>query len=142
MMPVESLPTVNAILNGTSAILLTIGYFFIRQRRINAHRFTMLAAFTTSAIFLICYLVYHYNVGSRRFHGPAWAKTLYLIILIPHSILAAVMVPFILVVLFRALRGQFDKHRRLARWTLPVWLYVSVTGVLVYMMLYQWFPSQ
>jgi uncharacterized membrane protein YozB (DUF420 family) len=142
MMPVESLPTVNAILNGTSAILLTVGYFLIRQRRINAHRFTMLAALTTSSLFLICYLIYHYNVGTTRFQGPSWAKTLYLIILIPHTILAAVMVPFILVVVFRAFRGQFDKHRRLARWTLPVWLYVSVTGVLVYLMLYQWFPSR
>lgn len=141
-MPIEYFPTLNAFLNGTSAILLTLGYFFIRQRRINAHRFTMLAALTTSALFLICYLIYHYNVGSIRFQGPAWAKTIYLIILIPHTILAAVMVPFILTVVLRAFRGQFDKHRRIARWTLPVWLYVSVTGVLVYLMLYHWFPSR
>ena len=141
-MPIEYFPTLNAFLNGTSAILLTLGYFFIRQRRINAHRFTMLAALTTSALFLICYLIYHYNVGSIRFQGPAWAKTIYLIILIPHTILAAVMVPFILTVVLRAFRGQFDKHRRIARWALPVWLYVSVTGVLVYLMLYHWFPSR
>ena len=141
-MPIEYFPTLNALLNGTSAILLTLGYFFIRQRRIKAHRFTMLSALTTSALFLGCYLIYHYNVGSIRFQGPAWAKTIYLIILIPHTILAAVMVPFILTVVSRAFRGQFDKHRRIARWTLPVWLYVSVTGVLVYLMLYHWFPSR
>ncbi len=141
-MPIEYFPTLNAFLNASSSILLITGYLFIRRRRINAHRFTMVAALITSALFLICYLIYHYNVGSTPFQGPAWAKTIYLIILIPHIILAALMVPFIFAVVIRAFRNQFDKHRRLARWTLPVWLYVSVTGVLVYLMLYHWFPSR
>src|SRR5437870_11841014 len=102
-MPIEYFPTLNAILNGTSAVLLTLGYFFIRRRQINAHRFVMLTALTTSALFLICYLIYHYNAGTTRFQGPSWAKTLYLFILIPHTILAAIMVPFILVTVSRAL---------------------------------------
>jgi uncharacterized membrane protein YozB (DUF420 family) len=141
-MPIEYFPTLNAILNATSAVFLITGYLFIRRRNIAAHRISMLAALTASVVFLICYLIYHYNVGSTRFQGPNWARILYLIILIPHTILAAVMVPFIITVVVRAFRGQFDKHRRLARWTFPVWLYVSVTGVIIYLMLYHWFPSR
>jgi putative membrane protein len=135
-------PTLNAILNATSAVFLVTGYIFIRRKNINVHRASMVAALITSIIFLSCYLFYHYNVGSTRFQGPDWARTLYLIVLIPHTILAAVMVPFIITVVTRAFRGQFAKHRKLARWTFPVWLYVSVTGVIVYFMLYHWFPSR
>lgn len=141
-MPVENLPTLNAILNSISATFLITGYIFIRRKNIQAHRVSMLCALTASALFLTFYLIYHYNVGSTKFQGPGWARTLYLIILIPHTILATVMVPFILVVVYRAFRGQFDKHRRLARWTFPVWLYVSVTGVIIYLMLYHWFPTR
>lgn len=102
----------------------------------------MVAALIASTLFLTCYLIYHYNVGSTKFQGPDWARTVYLAVLIPHTILATVMVPFIITIVYRAFRGQFDKHKKLARWTFPVWLYVSVTGVLVYFMLYHWFPSR
>ena len=141
-MPVENLPTLNAILNATSAIFLAAGFLFIRRKNIKAHRLSMLAALISSTLFLTSYLIYHYLAGSTRFQGPGWARMLYLVILIPHTILAAIMVPFILVVVLRAFRNQFEKHRRLARWTLPVWLYVSVTGVIIYLMLYHWFPSR
>ncbi len=135
-------PTLNAMLNATSAIFLLSGYFHIRRRNINAHRLCMLGAVTASVVFLICYLIYHYNVGATKFQGPDWARTIYFSILIPHTILAVAMVPFVIVTLRRALRNQFDKHRRIARWTFPVWLFVSVTGVIVYFMLYHWFPSR
>ena len=102
----------------------------------------MVAALIASTLFLTCYLIYHYNVGSTKFQGPDWARPVYLAVLIPHTILATVMVPFIITIVYRAFRGQFDKHKKLARWTFPVWLYVSVTGVLVYFMLYHWFPSR
>ena len=142
MIPVESLPTLNALLNGTSTVFLVTGYLFIRRKNIAAHRLCMLAALVSSALFLTSYLIYHYHVGSKPFQGPGWARTIYLIILLPHIVLAAAMVPFIIVLVIRAIRSQFDKHRRLARWTLPVWLYVSVTGVIIYFMLYHWFPSR
>ena len=131
------LPAVNATLNGISAILLSIGWVLIRQRRIEQHRRVMLAAFATSILFLISYVIYHANVGSRRFPGQGAIRTVYFAILIPHIILAAVVVPLSLITLSRALRARFDQHRRIARWTLPIWLYVSVTGVIVYVMLYQ-----
>lgn len=135
-------PTLNAILNATSGVFLVAGYLFIRRRNINAHRACMVAALIASVLFLICYLIYHYNVGSTKFQGPDWARTLYFVVLIPHTILAALMVPFIITTVIRAFRGQFDRHRKVARWTFPVWLYVSVTGVIVYFMLYHWFPSR
>ena len=141
-MSVHFLPTLNAILNATSAVLLVTGYVFIRRKNVNAHRAFMVAALIASILFLTCYLIYHYNVGATKFQGPDWARTLYFIVLIPHTILAVAMVPFIITVVIRAFRKQFDKHRRLARWTFPVWLYVSVTGVIVYFMLYHWFPSR
>src|ERR1051325_8171798 len=125
-MSLSYFPTLNAILNATSAVLLITGYLFIRRRNIGAHRASMVAALIASMLFLTCYLIYHYNVGSTRFQGPGWARTLYLLILIPHTILAAVMVPFIITVVVRAFRTQFEKHRRVARWTFPVWLYVSI----------------
>jgi uncharacterized membrane protein YozB (DUF420 family) len=131
------LPAVNATLNGISAILLTTGWILIRKRRIEQHRIVMLSAFATSTLFLICYVIYHANVGSRPFRGQGAIRTVYFAVLIPHIILAAAVVPLSLITLSRALRARFDKHRRIARWTLPIWLFVSVTGVIVYLMLYQ-----
>jgi uncharacterized membrane protein YozB (DUF420 family) len=135
------LPTVNAILNSTCAVLLLLGYIFIRRKRVAAHRACMLAAFVTSVAFLGCYLYYHYAVGSVRFQGQGWIRPIYFSILISHTVLAAAIVPMVLVTLARGLRERFDAHRRIARWTLPIWLYVSVTGVLVYLLLYHLYPS-
>ncbi|MCP5120177.1 MAG: DUF420 domain-containing protein, partial [bacterium] len=127
----------NACLNGTAAILLVVGQRLIRAGRREAHKRVMISAFTVSVLFLVSYLIYHYQVGSVRFQGTGTIRTVYLTILATHSILAAA-VPFLAVItLIRALRGRFDKHRRIARWTLPIWLYVSVTGVIVYWMLYR-----
>jgi putative membrane protein len=139
-MSVTDLPAVNAILNSTSAVLITIGYLFIRQRRIAAHRTCMVAAFFTSTLFLISYLTYHYYHGSTKFSGQGSIRTVYFAILFSHTILAAVIVPLVLTTLYRAVRGQFVNHARIARWTFPVWLYVSVTGVIVYFMLYKLYP--
>ena len=132
----DALPTVNAILNGTAAVLLVIGWNFIRQKKIEQHRRTMLAAFTVSVAFLISYLVYHFHVGSVRFPHEGAIRTVYLTILATHTVLAAA-VPFLAVItLNRGLKMRVAKHRAIARWTLPIWLYVSVTGVVVYLMLY------
>ena len=136
-MELSSLPTLNAVLNSTSAILLTTGYVLIRRRRVTQHRVCMLAAFASSMLFLISYLVYHANVGSVAFTGQGSVRVIYLSILISHVVLAVMILPLALVTLTHALRGRFDRHRRIARWTLPVWLYVSVTGVVVYVMLYR-----
>ncbi len=135
-MSISDLPTLNAILNSISAILLTVGYFFIKQKNRNAHRLCMVSAFATSTLFLASYLVYHFNVGSVKFQGQGTVRTVYFTILLTHTVLAVVIVPMIFVTFARALKGRFDKHRRIARWTLPMWLYVSVTGVVVYLMLY------
>jgi putative membrane protein len=139
-MELSQLPALNAILNGTSAVLLTTGYFFIRRKSISAHRACMIAAFTTSTIFLISYLVYHYFHGSTQFQGEGWARIIYFTILISHTLLAAAIVPLAITTLYRALRANFAGHMRLARWTLPLWLYVSVTGVIIYLMLYRLYP--
>ncbi|MCS7222766.1 MAG: DUF420 domain-containing protein [Anaerolineae bacterium] len=136
MWTVSNLSTVNALLNGISAILLVIGYCFIRRHRWEAHRAFMLAAFVVSTLFLISYLIYHAHVGSVPFQGQGWIRPVYYAILISHVVLAATVVPLALVTLAQAFRGRFARHRRIARWTFPVWLYVSVTGVLVYVMLY------
>jgi uncharacterized membrane protein YozB (DUF420 family) len=136
-MTITDLPALNATLNATSAVLLVIGYALIRRRRIRAHRAVMLAALGVSTLFLISYLVYHANVGSRPFPGRGTIRGVYFFILITHVILAALIVPMALVTLSRALREQFDRHASLARWTLPLWLYVSLTGVIVYVMLYR-----
>jgi uncharacterized membrane protein YozB (DUF420 family) len=136
-MTVHDLPAVNATLNAVSAVLLCIAFVFIRQRRIEAHRRTMLAAFATSSLFLICYIVYHAQVGSVRFTRQGFVRPLYFTILITHVSLAATVLPLAIVTLSRALKARFDRHRAIARWTLPIWLYVSVTGVLVYVLLYQ-----
>jgi uncharacterized membrane protein YozB (DUF420 family) len=136
-MALTDLPAVNATLNAISAVLLVIGYVLVRQRRLDQHRRVMIAAFSTSVLFLICYLIYHANVGSKPFPGQGPIRTVYFFILITHIVLAALVPPMAIVTLVRALRERFDAHRRLARWTLPIWLYVSVTGVIVYVMLYQ-----
>jgi len=136
-MTVRDLPAVNATLNATAAALLIWGYVLIRRRSIAAHRKVMLAAFATSTVFLCCYLVYHYSVGSVPFQQTGAIRTVYFSILITHTILAATVPPLAIVTLSRGLRERFDKHRKIARWALPVWLYVSVTGVVVYLMLYQ-----
>jgi len=135
-MSVQDLPTVNAVLNSTSAVLLGFGYRCIRRRQVAAHRACMLGAFAVSVLFLVSYLTYHAQVGSVRFSGTGALRGLYLTILASHSVLAAVVPPLAVLTVVRALRGQVDRHRRLARWTLPIWLYVSVTGVVVYLMLY------
>jgi len=139
-MTTSDLPALNAVLNSISAILLFTGYRFIRRRNRNAHRNCMIAAFATSTLFLISYLTYHYLHGSTKFQGQGVVRAIYFTILLTHTLLAAVIVPMVFVTLSRALKARFDKHRRIARWTLPIWLYVSVTGVIVYLMLYQLYP--
>jgi uncharacterized membrane protein YozB (DUF420 family) len=136
LIPVTILPAVNAALNATSALLLTIGYICIRRQRVAAHRLCMLSAFATSVLFLCSYLIYHYQVGSVPFQGRGWIRIVYFTILLSHTILATAVVPLALLTLARALKGKFERHRRVARWTLPIWLYVSITGVIVYGMLY------
>jgi uncharacterized membrane protein YozB (DUF420 family) len=132
-------PPINATLNGTSAVLLVTGRALIMRGRMAAHRAVMIAALVTSSVFLACYLYYHYHVGSVHFAGQGFWRPVYFTILITHTILAAVIVPMIIITLVRALRERYDRHRAIARWTFPLWLYVSVTGVVVYFMLYQWF---
>ena len=134
--PLSALPAVNAALNGTCTLLLTVGYVFIRRRKVTAHKACMVSAFVTSILFLISYLTYHYHVGSRPFGGQGAIRSVYFTILISHTILAVAIVPLALVTVYRALRNRFDRHVRIARWTLPLWLYVSITGVIVYWMLY------
>ncbi len=136
-MTIADLPTLNAALNATSGILLVIGYVLVRRRRLRAHRVVMLAAFGVSVLFLVSYVVYHANAGSRPFPGRGAVRGVYFFILVTHIILAALIVPMAVVTLSRGLREQFDRHVPLARWTLPIWLYVSVTGVIVYLMLYR-----
>jgi len=136
-MSIADLPAVNATLNAIAAVLLVIGFVLIRRGRIEQHRRVMLAAFATSALFLISYLVYHANAGSRPFTGQGPVRVFYFVILFTHIVLAAAILPMALITLSRGLRAEFDRHRRIARWTLPIWLYVSVTGVIVYLMLYQ-----
>ena len=131
------LPAVNATLNALSTILLATGWFFIRRRDMQRHRLCMLSAFATSALFLTSYLVYHANVGSVPFQGRGTVRIVYFTVLITHVILAAAILPLALMTLSRALANRFDRHRRIARWTLPIWLYVSVTGVVIYLMLYR-----
>jgi len=131
----------NALLNGTAACFLVLGYSFIRTGKQRAHKRAMIAAFTCSTLFLISYLIYHYQVGSVKFQGQGIVRPIYFSLLLSHTVLAVVIVPMVLMTLSRGLREQFDRHRRIARWTLPLWLYVSVTGVLVYFMLYHWFAA-
>ena len=142
-MTIHDLPAVNATLNGLSAVFLGLGYVFIKRGQKIAHRNCMIAAFCTSVVFLACYPTYHAMVKTvTHFVDPAWFKPIYLTILLTHTILAVVIVPLILVTLWRARQQQFDAHKKIARWTWPLWLYVSVTGVVIYVLLYQIFPQK
>ena len=133
-------PALNASLNGTSAVLLLTGRLLIARGRIAAHRAFMIAAVVTTLLFLGCYVYFHAKVGNIRFLGQGWSRPVYFSILISHTTLAVAIVPLAVITLNRALRGRYDRHRAIARWTWPLWMYVSVTGVIVYFMLYQWFP--
>ena len=135
------LPHVNAFLNSTSALLLIAGYRFIRANFVRRHRNCQIAAVVTSTLFLISYLTYHYYHGDTRFLGQGIVRPFYFAILITHVVLAIAIVPLVWITVYRAARGDFDRHKRIARWTLPLWLYVSVTGVIVYLMLYHIYPS-
>ena len=136
-MPVTDLPALNATLNAISFVLLTTGWLLIRSGRRQAHKWCMISALVVSAMFLTSYVIYHLNVGSVPFQKTGWIRTVYFLVLIPHVILAVAIVPLILVTVSRALSNRFDKHKQIAKITLPLWLYVSVTGVIVYLMLYQ-----
>ena len=147
-MSFADLPVVNAALNGLSAIFLAAGYVLIKQGRQNAHRNFMIAAFVSSTLFLACYITYHGYIayvlhrGPTRFLEPAWFRPIYLLILLTHTVLAVVILPLVFMTLSRALRARFDQHRVIARWTWPLWMYVSVTGVAIYLLLYQVFPQR
>jgi uncharacterized membrane protein YozB (DUF420 family) len=138
MIGVTDLATVNAGLNATAAVLIATGFYFIKQKNIQAHKACMVAAMVVSALFLTSYLIYHYNVGSVRFTKQGWIRSVYFPLLLTHTVLAAVVLPMVLRTGFLAFRGRFGKHVKIARWTFPVWMYVSVTGVIVYIMLYRW----
>ena len=137
MLPLTLLPTLNAILNTLSAVFLATGYVMIRQRRITAHKRCMISALVTSSLFLVSYLTYHFQIGSKPFLGQGPIRTVYFSILLSHTTLAAVIVPLVVMTVRRAWKGNFERHARIARRTLPLWLYVSVTGVVVYWMLYR-----
>jgi uncharacterized membrane protein YozB (DUF420 family) len=147
-MSIYDLPAVNATLNGLSAILLTLGFIFIKRGDKIAHRNCMISAFVTSIVFLSCYLTYHgylyfaLHRGPTRFLNPLWFRPIYLTILLTHTILAVVIVPLILRTLWLARKQRFEAHKKIARWTWPLWMYVSVTGVIVYLLLYQIFPQK
>lgn len=136
-MTIHTLPAINASLNALSGVLLVIGYALMRARRIELHRRVMIAAFITSSLFLVCYVIYHAQVGSVRFTREGFVRPLYFTILITHVTLAATVLPLAIITLTRGLKGRYPRHRAIARWTFPIWLYVSVTGVLVYVLLYQ-----
>ncbi len=140
MIVASPLPAVNAILNGTAAVLIGVGVYLIKTGRQRAHRAAMIAAFVSSSLFLCSYLYYHFAIlhgHPTHFATPGWPRTIYVTILLTHTVLAAVVVPLVLITLTRGLKGRFDRHRLIARWTYPVWLYVSVTGVVIYLMLYR-----
>jgi len=137
MIGISDLPTVNAALNFTSAVLIGTGFYFIKQKNIRAHKVCMIAALAVSALFLVSYLFYHYNVGTVRFTKQGWIRNVYFPLLLTHTVLAAVVLPMVLRTAFLAFKGRFAHHVRLARWTFPTWAYVSVTGVIVYIMLYR-----
>ena len=140
MISTSQLPALNATLNGTSAIFLALGYYFIRQKRVDAHRACMMVAVVVSVLFLVSYVTYHLQIGSKHFPGQGLARPVYFTILFTHTVLAVVVALYLApVTLIRALRARFDQHRRIARWTLPIWFYVSVTGVIIYFMLYHWY---
>jgi len=134
-------PAINASLNGTAAVLIGAGVYLVKTGRERAHKAVMVLAISASSLFLISYLYYHAHVGSYHFRGHGWSRPLYFTILTTHTILAAVIVPLVIITVTRAWRGRYDRHRAIARWTYPIWLYVSVTGVVVYLMLYKIFVS-
>jgi uncharacterized membrane protein YozB (DUF420 family) len=140
-MSLSDLPAVNACLNTASTILLTLGYINIKKGRQNAHRNCMVGALFTSALFLSCYLVYHYYAGRTTFRDPDWFRPIYLVILLTHTVLAVAIVPMVLATVFLAFRKKWEAHKKIARWTWPTWMYVSVTGVMIYLLLYQIFPQ-
>jgi putative membrane protein len=142
ILEISQLPTLNASLNATSAVLLVTGYYFIRQHNISVHRLCMVSALIVSVLFLCSYLYYHTHAGSTRFTGVGWIRPVYFAILLSHTILAAIVPLLAIVTLYRAVRQELDKHRRIARWTLPIWLYVSVTGVVIYWLLYHVYGQQ
>lgn len=142
MLTLSQLPALNACLNFTCAVFLITGFYFVKRGRVSAHRACMAAAFVVSCLFLTSYLYYHAHAGSTRFTAQGWIRPVYFLILITHTVLATAIVPLILTTLWRAWRGQFDRHRRLARWTWPLWMYVSLTGVVIYLLLYQVYPAQ
>lgn len=141
MLTLTTLPLLNALLNGTSALLLSCGYIAIRRRQERVHKACMVTACLVSLLFLVSYLIYHYHVGSKPFTGQGTIRLVYFTILISHTVLALVIVPLVLLTLSRAWQGQWSRHSRVARWTFPLWLYVSVTGVVIYLMLYQLYPT-
>lgn len=141
-MSFSDLPAVNATLNGLSAIFLTAGFIFIRRKNVAAHHRCMTTAVILSAIFLTCYLIYHAKAGRTVFRNPEWFRPYYLTLLLTHTVLAVTIVPMIIITFTRALRQRFDAHRKIARWTWPMWMYVSVTGVVIYLLLYQVFPQR
>ena len=141
-MTLHDLPACNATFNGFAGVFLSFGYYFIKRGKVIAHRNCMISAVCSSALFLTGYLTYHFTVhGVTHFRDPAWFRPIYLTILLTHTVLAVVIVPLVLITLSRALQQRFDKHKRIARWTWPIWMYVSVTGVLIYLLLYQIFPQ-
>ena len=139
MITLSDLPTLNAMLNATAAILLLVGRRFIKKQEREKHRICMLAAFGVSVLFLISYLLYHYQHGSQAFQGTGWVRPVYFALLLSHTVLAAGLAPLVILTLRRALRKEYERHQKLARWTYPIWLYVSVTGVIIYLMLYHLF---
>jgi putative membrane protein len=140
MIGISELPAVNATLNATSAVFLGLGYSFIRQKNVVAHRTCMIVAVIVSVLFLVSYITYHAQFGSKHFEGQGWSRSIYFLILTTHTILAMFVALYLApVTLSRALRKRFDRHKAIARWTLPIWLYVSVTGVIIYFMLYHWY---
>lgn len=142
MIPLAYFPALDAALNAASAVLLAVGFIFIRNKNVTAHKVCMVSAFASSTVFLVCYLWYHAHHGVTHFTGQGAVRGFYFTLLGSHTILAAVIVPLVLMTLYRAVRGRFQHHRKIARWTLPLWLYVSITGVLVYWMLYHLYPPQ
>jgi putative membrane protein len=141
-MSIDVLPDLNAFLNSLTTLLILSGFFAIRRKRISVHRACMVSAVITSALFLISYLTYHHFHGVTRFPGTGWVRPFYYALLGTHTMLAIAIVPLVLITLRRAVRGQFARHMKIARWTFPIWLYVSVTGVVVYLMLYHIYPSR
>ena len=142
MIPIADFPALDAALNALSAVLLCMGFILIRNKNVTAHKVCMVSAFASSTLFLACYLWYHAHHGVTRFAGQGAVRGIYFSLLGSHTVLAAAIVPMVLMTLYRALSGSFEKHRRIARWTLPLWLYVSITGVVVYWMLYRLYPPR